>query len=178
MDWKRKLGHICAPSILATIFVILPLLLGCERTFKNPPLRVFPDMDEQQKVKPQTESSLFEYGQSIQTPVPETIARGELEVSSPNQPEWDLKRGKYMFESYCSPCHNKDGEGFGPVVQKGFIPPPSLITGRAKDWSQEAIHKVIQEGQGVMPSYAHLIDHADRMRIVMYLKKLQGETKK
>jgi len=165
MDWKIKL------------LVILPLLLGCERTFQKPPLRVFPDMDEQQKVRPQAESVLFEHGQSIQTPVPETVARGELGVGSPMKTEWDIKRGAYVFESYCSPCHGKDGQGMGPVVQKGFIPPPSLITGRTKDWSEVAIYKVIAEGQGTMPSYAHLIDHADRVRIVMYLKKLQGESK-
>ncbi len=156
---------------------VVSLSTGCERTFKKPPMRVFPDMDEQQKINPQADSSLFEHAQSIQTPVPETVEREPLKVSSPQNREWNIKRGAYMFLSYCAPCHNKDGEGFGPVVQKGFIPPPSLITGRSKDWTEVAIIKVIVEGQGTMPSYAHLINNDDRARIVQYLKKLQGEAK-
>src|SRR3989338_10839835 len=136
MDWKRKLAkrgerlfllkHRFAekafPSFLLAS-LILTFSAGCERTFKKPPLRVFPDMDEQQKINPQADSSLFEHDQSIQTPVPETVEREPLEASSPKNMEWAIKRGAYMFLSYCAPCHNKDGQGFGPVVKKGFIPP-------------------------------------------------------
>ena len=172
MGWRKMIKGSSKNIFLISILIIL---LGCSKT--KPPLQIFPDMDDQKKVKPMAEYPLFKDGQSIQEPVPGTIARGELYSSALRNPlsatEKNLKRGEFVFQNFCMPCHGTDAKGFGPVVQRGFIPPPSLVTGRVKDWNDPQIFKTITEGQNTMPSYAHLVDREDRWAIILYLRKLQ-----
>ena len=46
-------------------------------TFKKPPLEIFPDMDRQAKLRPQTPNLTFANGRSSQEPVANTVARGD-----------------------------------------------------------------------------------------------------
>ena len=43
---------------------------------RKPPLEIFPDMDKQPKLRPQTYNEVFENGLSSQLPVAGTVARG------------------------------------------------------------------------------------------------------
>jgi len=128
---------------------------------------IIPDMDDQQKVKPQT---------ALHIPPEETVARGSLEEHKTRleMTPRNISRGNFLFQTYCMPCHGQDGEGNGPVVQRGYIPPPPLITGRTKDWKDEQIYTVITEGQGTMPSYKHLVTPKDRQALISYLRKRQS----
>ncbi len=163
-------------AFFISIFIILS---GCSKT--KPPLQIFPDMDDQKKVNPMAEYQFFKDGKSIQEPISGTIARGELVANTTRNPllasEKNLKRGEFVFQNFCMPCHGPDAKGFGPVVQRGYIPPPSLISGRVKDWEDHQIFKVIEEGQGTMPSHAHLVDREDRWALILYLRKLQQSEK-
>ena len=43
----------------------------------------------------------------------------------------DLDRGQERYNIYCSPCHDRRGEGNGMVIQRGFQrQPPSFHTDR------------------------------------------------
>ncbi|MFC3212756.1 hypothetical protein [Novosphingobium panipatense] len=39
-----------------------------------------------------------------------------------------LDRGQERYAIYCSVCHGARGEGDGPVVRRGFPPPPLIRT--------------------------------------------------
>ncbi|MBI2608920.1 MAG: cytochrome c [Deltaproteobacteria bacterium] len=154
---------------VSKIFLILFFIsinIGCSKG--KPPLMIIPDMDDQQKVKPQT---------ALHIPPEETVARGSLEENKTKleMTPRNISRGDFLFQTYCMPCHGNDGEGNGPVVQRGYIPPPPLITGRVKGWKDEEIYNVIAEGQGTMPSYKHLVSSKDRQAIISYLRKKQSE---
>lgn len=158
---------------LLTLFIVLS---ACDKT--KPPIQVFPDMDDQKKVKPQTE---------FLEPVAGTISRDQKSYPYPNDPDLagqklknplipssdTLNRGQFMYNVHCLPCHNSNGEGFGPVVKRGFAPPPPLTSDKVKNWSDGRIFHVITVGQGIMPTYAPQVDPIDRWAIVLYIRALQ-----
>src|ERR1039457_5114108 len=64
---------IFALCVLATVGV-----LGFRGThFRKPPLYIFPDMERQPKLRPQTANAFFENGMSSRLPVAGTIPRGQ-----------------------------------------------------------------------------------------------------
>ncbi|MBI2027566.1 MAG: cytochrome c [Deltaproteobacteria bacterium] len=154
------------------IILFVGLCGGCQRSFENPPLRVFPDMDDQKKVKPQSKFSFFEGGQSLQYPIEGTVARNDLDFTKNKNVDY----GKFLYSSYCLPCHGITGEGYGPVSKReiaALLRPPSLKDGITRTWSDEQIHQLITQGRGRMGSYAHLINSEDRWAVVGYIRQLQ-----
>jgi mono/diheme cytochrome c family protein len=84
-----------------------------------------------------------------------------------------MTRGQEMFNAFCSPCHGRTGEGDGPIVRRGFSPPPSLIEDRLREVPAGHIFDVITNGFGAMPDHASQIRPADRWAIVAYVRALQ-----
>ena len=84
-------------------------------------------------------------------------------------------RGQILFETFCFPCHNLHGEGMGPVVQKGFLPPPVLTAPVTRGRSDGYIHSYIRHGGSVMPSYAFGVSEKEAWDVVNYVRKLQRE---
>ena len=157
------------------IFLLFFLLTAFDRS--KPPIQFFPDMKDQKIVKPQT---------AILEPPEGTVPRGERSYmfTDPDVAEKKLKnplpatkhhliRGQFIYNVYCLPCHNSDGAGFGPVVKKGFAPPPPLFSDKVKSWKDGKIFHVISAGQGIMPSYAAQISPLDRWTCVLYVRALE-----
>ncbi len=61
-------------ALVALIVVGIFGLRG--QKFSQPPVRIFPDMDEQDKLKPQKPDPFFANGQGARLPVPQTQPRG------------------------------------------------------------------------------------------------------
>jgi mono/diheme cytochrome c family protein len=128
-------------------------------------------------------------GAARRTPVPGTIARGQLDVDDvlhtglENGREVDvvpmrvtrevLDRGHERFDIFCSPCHGRDGYGNGMIVQRGFTHPPSLHTDRLRGAPIGHFVHVMSAGFGAMPQYAKQIRAGDRWAIAAYLRALQ-----
>jgi mono/diheme cytochrome c family protein len=99
-------------------------------------------MYDQPRYKPYAASSFFEDGTSARTPVPGTVARGQLRTDAHFYEgmiegkdaetfpflidRTGLERGKERFTIYCSMCHGASGDGRGVIVRRGFSPPPSF----------------------------------------------------
>lgn len=151
------------------------MLTSCKRT--EPPLQIIPDMDNQKRV-----NSLSERPRA---PVKDTVARNEvfytytaeeaeLKLKNPLQSSRDiLNRGQFVYNVFCLPCHASNGTGFGPVVQKGFVPPPSLLSMRVQSWKDGRIFHVITTGQNTMPAYDLQIEPFDRWAVILYIRALQ-----
>ncbi len=92
-------------------------------------------------------------------PVPATLA--------------NLQRGQRRYEIYCLPCHGRQGDGQGPVVQRGFPAPPSYHGAKLLHAPNEHFFNVITSGYGIMYSYASRVTPEDRWRIVGYIRALQ-----
>jgi mono/diheme cytochrome c family protein len=163
----------------------IPLLLCC--VFAAVSCR--PDMANQPKAKPLSESTFFENGTSARQPPPDTVphdggtndpvfgtglTNGSYATQLPVKltPEL-LMRGRERFDALCAECHDRTGSGNGMVVQRGFPQPPSYHVDRLRNAPIGHFYDVITNGYGVMYSYATRVEPADRWAIAAYIRALQ-----
>ena len=148
------------------------------------------EMYDQAKAKPLSEGTFFANGQNAR-PIPQdTVARGflredkamyagispsgsfvsELPVPLTRQL---LERGHERFDIFCSPCHGKQGNGQGMIVQRGFKQPSSFHVDRLRQQPIGYFFDVMTQGFGQMSSYASQVPPEDRWAIAAYLRALQ-----
>ena len=158
------------------------LLSGCTRDFKPQDVSMWNGT----RLKPL--EPLGEASSSRDLPVG-TVARGELAPDDPVRTgrsgnalvtkipipvtEAVISRGQERFNTFCTPCHSRLGDGEGMVVQRGFPHPPNYGLVRLKNAPAGHIYDVITNGYGVMYSYASRIPIEDRWAIVAYVRVLQ-----
>lgn len=82
--------------------------------------------------------------------------------------------GKFLFETYCSPCHGLGAKGDGLVAPK-FQQPPDLTTLKYKKAPDGYIYYVIRNGRLVMPAYYEAVKSHERWLVVNHLRSLQKE---
>lgn len=178
-------------------FVVLilgfALLAGCAGPQRVPPIQVWPDMDNQEKYKAQTTSPLFADGRSNRRPVEGTVAVGQLKedgvfytgvkdgmwVGQNPLPvnEELLRRGQQRYNIYCSPCHDRTGQGQGIVPKKAVWIPTNLMEDRVWEMADGEIFTVISAGRRTMPGYRYQIAERDRWAIVAYVRALQRSSR-
>ncbi len=134
---------------------------------------------------------VFADGKTLQAPVKGTIPRGFFpldyratpedavrageELFNPFSPEdkHALGRGAFIYAQFCQVCHGPQGTGHGPVAQRGYPPPASLLGPKALEMKDGRIFHVLSFGQGNMPSYASQISREDRWKVILYVRWLQ-----
>src|SRR5207247_4453630 len=84
-----------------------------------------------------------------------------------------ILRGQQRFNVYCTPCHDRTGNGNGIVVQRGFRHPPSYHIDRLRQAPVGHFVDVMTNGFGAMPDYAIQVAPADRWAIASYIRALQ-----
>jgi mono/diheme cytochrome c family protein len=163
---------------------------GRGRPSRRTPIHINPNMDEQEKYKPQAESKFFADGATMRMPVPGTVAldelhdsivyytgkdaRGEYVEDNPLEINLQLlQRGRERFDIYCSPCHSRVGDGRGIMVSRGYVPPPSFHQDNIIQMKNGYYFDVISHGVRNMPTYGNQVRVADRWAIVAYLRALQ-----
>ncbi len=178
----------------AGVLLALLVAVGCRGcTSRRPPIHLNPNMDDQPRYGAQGPSPFFYSGSTSQAPVPETIARGELEedeayvtgrapargyIDNPQEPsEETLARGEERYRIYCSPCHASSGDGRGTVYQRSGLESTDLREPRVRDLADGEIFEVISEGRGLMEGYAFPINVGDRWAIVEHVRRLQRESR-
>ena len=77
------------------------------------------------------------------------------------------------FNTYCTPCHSRVGNGAGMIVERGYKPAGNFHD--AKRLAEPLSHYfyVISNGYGAMPDYAAQVPTADRWAIAAYIRALQ-----
>ena len=132
-------------------------------------------MHDQPRNEPYEASRFFRDGVVSRAPPANTVARGDLVVtSSQTVPLAELlERGRDRYDIYCSPCHGYVGDGDGLVVQRGFKAPPSLHNDRLRTVPDRYIYTVITQGYGAMLDYAASVKPIDRWAIAAYIRALQ-----
>jgi mono/diheme cytochrome c family protein len=158
------------------------LLSGCTRDFRPQDVSMWNGT----RLKPL--EPLGEVSSSRDLPVG-TVARGELAPDDPVRTGRSgqalvtkipvpvtkavMERGQERFNTFCTPCHSRLGDGDGMVVKRGFPHPPNYGLRRLKEAPSGHIYDVITNGYGVMYSYASRIPIEDRWAIVAYVRALQ-----
>jgi len=133
----------------------------------------------------------FADGSTLQPPEPGTIPRGYMpqpyaetpqdalraadERKSPVDPQsaQARQRGEFVFATFCAVCHGAGGSGNGPVPQRGYPAPPSLLVEHALKMKDGQMFQVLTFGQNNMPSYASQLSRADRWNVILYVRAMQ-----
>jgi mono/diheme cytochrome c family protein len=84
-----------------------------------------------------------------------------------------LQRGQARFNTYCSPCHDRTGQGRGIVGQRAMWIPTNLQEPRVREMNDGEIFNVITNGRRSMPPYKYQVVDRDRWAIVAYVRALQ-----
>ena len=134
----------------------------------------------------------FANGSTLQRPEPGTIARGSMPLHYAATPKDALRagdelkipldlsnvrvrqRGAFVFSSFCAVCHGAGGAGNGPVAQRGYPPPPSLLAEHALKMKDGQMFHVLTYGQNNMPSYASQLSREDRWNVIIYVRTMQS----
>ena len=179
-----------------TAFLVLLLtaavlvLSACSSIQRDPPILVWWDMKRQPKFRTEGETGLFADGRNTRTPPEDTVAQGALfdetvfntgmegpmyAGKSPVAvtPEL-LHQGQYRFNTYCSPCHDRTGQGKGIAPQHApQWQPANLTEDRVVELADGDIFNVITNGRRTMPPYKYQVTTSDRWAIIAYVRVLQ-----
>ena len=183
---RSALGALALASAVA--------VTGCARgcTSSRPPIHLNPSMDNQSKVRPQTESAFFFNGASMRDPVPGTVAIGGLKedtvfftgkaadgqyVATVPVPVNDalLERGQQRYEIYCEPCHDARGDGRGILFQRASVPTGNYHTEKILKYADGELFEIITNGRGLMAGYKWPVPPSDRWAIIAYVRELQRQ---
>jgi mono/diheme cytochrome c family protein len=187
---KRPIFFATPASLLGLALLGAAVLLsGCRgQTSRKPPLWIMHGMEFQPRYNAFEGNGFFADGRNMRTPPEGTVARGQLredeayyhgggetpvakipmEITSAL-----MERGQNRYNIYCTPCHSASGAGNGMVVQRGFLPPPSLHDARIAALPDGELFRVISDGIRNMPAYGKQIPEQDRWAIVAYVRALQ-----
>jgi hypothetical protein len=85
-----------------------------------------------------------------------------------------LEVGRRSFDITCAACHGIMGDGASVVASKMQLrPPPSFHQPEFRAYPPGRIYRIINEGYGLMPSYAPQLTLQERWAVVAYVKALQ-----
>ena len=111
-------------------------------------------------------------------PGPEEAVRAGVELVNPLAAEPTVRaRGAELYRAFCTVCHGADGNGGGAVVQRGMLPPPSLLAARALQIADGELFHVLTRGQGAMASYALQLAPRERWQVIQHVRALQEESR-
>ena len=83
--------------------------------------------------------------------------------------------GDTLYQNFCTVCHGAAGDAKGPI--SGRVGAPSLLTGRARGYTDGYLYSIVRYGRGVMPRYGDKVYlPSDRWAIVNHVRKLQAQT--
>ena len=189
---------IFAVCVLATVGV-----LGLRGShFRRPPLYIFPDMERQPKLRPQTANAFFDDGMSSRLPVAGTIARSQaIRVGDKLVYPWQdtpvttgrvtgttnfvelnplpvtaelLQRGQEVFNIVCAACHSKLGDGNGtPKRINAMVVVGNLHDKRIVELTDGELFSTVSYGKNLMQGYAGTLTIQDRWAAIAYLRALQ-----
>ena len=173
--------------------VLLSALSGCRGAItEKRPIHINPNLDFQAKFKAQTYSqhppsgtvvwgSVLPSKQGRDAYLKEDSAfyRGKTQsgdflsvVPLPVTKEL-MERGQERYNIYCAMCHDQAGTGQGPVIKRGFVPPPNFSDESILAYKDGQLYDVISNGIRNMPGYKTQIPEEDRWAIVAYVRALQ-----
>ena len=93
---------------------------------------------------------------------------------NPTDPTATLVAGDTLYHTFCAVCHGTAGAGDGTVGPR--VGAPSLLTDRARAYSDGYLYSMVRYGRGLMPRYGDKVyRHEDRWAIVNYVRKLQRD---
>ena len=133
------------------------------------------DMHEQPSFRKQEDPRLPVAGtvpvEGYELPLRDSLSAARL-VNPVRAVAANADSAKFLYETYCSPCHGLGAKGDGPVAAK-FQVPPDLTGTKYRHTPDGYIYHVIRHGRFIMPSYAEALKSHERWLVVNHLRTLQ-----
>jgi mono/diheme cytochrome c family protein len=179
-------------AIGAAVVLVLALKAGFGADPDRRGLELFPDMAHSLAAETYAAEPALPGGRAQQPLVPGVVVRGFEPFPNPPTPEGAAKagaelanpfaataaaalaRGAQRYAIFCAVCHGADGQGRGPAVERGMLPPPSLLADRARALPDGHLFHVLTCGQGNMASYATQLSREDRWKTILHVRALQA----
>lgn len=158
----------------------------------RPNLEFIPQMAHSPRYNAFAPNTNFPNGATLQRPESGTIPRGLMPLHYAATPQDALRageelhspvaqgnqraheRGALVFANFCVVCHGAGGAGNGPVAQRGYPPPPSLLAQHGQKLKDGQLFHILTYGQNNMPSYASQLSRDDRWSVILYVRSLQA----
>lgn len=158
---------------------------------RKPPIEIWPDMDRQLKLRPQTDASFFADNLSSRQPLEGTVSRGShyqgipantgrisgttnfVEVLPVPVTAQLLARGQERYGISCLPCHGAVGDGKGITSKYGMVGMANFHDKRLILMADGEYFHVITNGKGLMGAYGSNVVPEDRWAIIAYVRALQ-----
>jgi mono/diheme cytochrome c family protein len=168
---------------------------------RRPPIELFPDMDRQPKLRPQTHNRLFADQLSSRLPVEGTVPRSNpttledkeiypfednplntgrvpgttnfVETIPLPVTEQLLARGQQRYAINCAPCHGASGDGKGITSKYNMLAMANFHDARLVKMPDGEIFNTITHGKTLMGGYGPNVTIADRWAIVAYVRALE-----
>ena len=189
-----------------SVFILLCVVVVSIAGFRGdksrrPPIELFPDMDRQPKLRPQTHSSFFSDQLSSRLPVEGAIARSRPVVLGGKEiypfednplntgripgatnfvetiplplTEQLLARGQQRYAINCAPCHGAAGDGKGITARYGMIAMANFHDARLVKMPDGEIFNTITYGKNLMGAYGPNVTVTDRWAIIAYIRALE-----
>ena len=86
-----------------------------------------------------------------------------------------LERGGNVYRTFCISCHGPQGAGDGLVPQRGFPPPPSMLTGKSLQMKDGQLFHILTYGQGSMAPFAAQLSRELRWDVINFVRDLQSK---
>jgi mono/diheme cytochrome c family protein len=178
-------------SFVIACVVVVAVLGFRGKPSRKPPIELFPDMDRQNKVRPQTPNAFFADGRASRLPVQGSVPRGSNFLDVPANTGMEtgttnfvavnplpitnelMARGQERYNINCSPCHSKVGDGNSITKKFGMNVVANLHDPRLVQMSDGELFHVITHGRNLMGPYGPNIVPEDRWAIVAYVRALQ-----
>ena len=170
-------------------------------TSLRPPIELFPDMDRQPKLRPQTHNSLFADQLSSRLAVEGTVPRSNptalegkeiypfednplntgrvpgttnfVETIPLPVTEQLLARGQQRYAINCTPCHGASGDGKGITSKYNMLAMANFHDVRLVKMPDGEMFNTITYGKNLMGGYGPNVTITDRWAIVAYVRALE-----
>jgi len=187
---RRSASCRALPGI-AVLLLAATVIAGCRGMESGkPPIHPNPNMDTQEKYKPQSESRFFADGSTMRTPPANAVRQGGLREDpvfytgktgagqysdSPIEIKQEIiARGRERYGIFCRPCHGDLGNGRGKIMDYKYpIPPTSYFEPRILEAKDGYIFEVISQGIRNMSGYKAQVPTMDRWCITAHVRELQ-----
>jgi mono/diheme cytochrome c family protein len=167
--WVRR------QAIRLLLGVVIVVQVGCIDNGEIGGYRYRTDMHEQPS---------FKHHEDPRPPVKNTVPVRGYEIAikdssaaarlvNPVRPTaLNVDSAKFLYETYCTPCHGLGGKGDGLVAAK-FQIPPDLTMLKYQRAPDGYFYFVIRNGHLIMPSYYEALKTRERWLVVNHLRTLQ-----
>lgn len=110
-------------------------------------------------------------GQSNSWPVPKAAADLQNPLASNSN---SIKNGMTLYQSYCAPCHGKNGKGDGPAATSLHPKPADHTSAAVQAESDGTLFYKISEGHNntAMPPFKSVLTADQRWAIINYIRTL------